>query len=187
MHISAPFIRRPVAHFAAHAALLLAGAVGYRCFRFLPARRLSFPPSACQAQSARRQPRNHGLRGRNAPRAPVRPHRRRTEMTSSRRWAAPTSRCSSISTATSMPPRATSRPPSTRPAAQLPANMPKIRRYRKVNPADAPIMILALTSDTLTRPQMYDAADSILAQKISQVRGRRTGLRRRRCRTRGSR
>ena len=55
--------------------------------------------------------------------------------------------------------------------ASLPANLPSNPSYRKVNPADAPIMILALTSDTMIRPQMYDAADSILAQKIAQVEG----------------
>ena len=53
----------------------------------------------------------------------------------------------------------------------LPSGMPSSPSYRKVNPADAPIMILALTSDTMTQGQMYDAADSILAQKLSQVRG----------------
>src|SRR4051795_4021682 len=54
---------------------------------------------------------------------------------------------------------------------QLPANLPNNPRYRKVNPADAPIMILALTSDSYDPRQMYDAADSILAQKLSQVEG----------------
>ncbi|EJL88341.1 cation/multidrug efflux pump [Herbaspirillum sp. CF444] len=53
----------------------------------------------------------------------------------------------------------------------LPSGMPSNPSYRKVNPADAPILILALTSDTMTQGQMYDAADSILAQKLSQVRG----------------
>src|SRR5262249_29572068 len=43
--------------------------------------------------------------------------------------------------------------------------------YRKINPADAPIMILALTSDTLDRGRMYDAASTILAQKLSQLQG----------------
>ena len=55
---------------------------------------------------------------------------------------------------------------------QLPAEpAEQSRRYRKVNPADAPILILALTSDSYDRGQMYDAADSILAQKLSQVEG----------------
>ena len=53
----------------------------------------------------------------------------------------------------------------------LPANLPNNPTYRKVNPADAPMMILALTSDAITRPKMYDQADSILAQKLSQVEG----------------
>ena len=55
--------------------------------------------------------------------------------------------------------------------ALLPSGMPSNPSYRKVNPADAPIMILALTSDTLTRGQMYDAADTILGQKLLQVEG----------------
>src|SRR6516225_2588948 len=55
--------------------------------------------------------------------------------------------------------------------SQLPANLPGNPTYRKVNPADAPILIIALTSDTITLPAMYDAADSILAQKLSQVDG----------------
>jgi len=55
--------------------------------------------------------------------------------------------------------------------SQLPANLPSNPTYRKINPADAPILILALTSDTQTVPQMYDAADSILSQKLAQVNG----------------
>src|SRR2546428_4800963 len=54
---------------------------------------------------------------------------------------------------------------------QLPANLPSNPGWRKVNPADAPIMILALTSDVMTQPQMYDIGDSVLAQKISQIEG----------------
>jgi multidrug efflux pump len=53
----------------------------------------------------------------------------------------------------------------------LPSGMPSNPSYRKVNPADAPIMIIALTSDTLTRGQMYDAASTVLAQRLSQVDG----------------
>ncbi len=53
----------------------------------------------------------------------------------------------------------------------LPSGMPSNPTYRKVNPADAPIMILALTSDTLTRGQMYDVASTVLAQRLAQVDG----------------
>ena len=55
--------------------------------------------------------------------------------------------------------------------ALLPPNLPSNPTYRKVNPADAPIMILSLTSKTLNRGQMYDAASTILAQKLSQING----------------
>jgi multidrug efflux pump len=55
--------------------------------------------------------------------------------------------------------------------SQLPANLPGNPTYRKVNPADAPVLILALTSDTITLPNIYDAADSILSQKLAQVDG----------------
>jgi multidrug efflux pump len=53
----------------------------------------------------------------------------------------------------------------------LPTGLTMNPAYRKVNPADAPIMIISLTSDTLTRGQMYDAASTILAQRISQLPG----------------
>lgn len=55
--------------------------------------------------------------------------------------------------------------------SQLPTNLPSNPIYRKVNPADAPVMILALTSNTYTRGQLYDAASTILQQKLSQVNG----------------
>src|SRR5450830_712204 len=53
----------------------------------------------------------------------------------------------------------------------LPTGLPSNPTYRKVNPADAPILILSLTSKTMNRGQMYDAASTILAQKLSQVQG----------------
>ncbi|MFZ1132791.1 MAG: multidrug efflux RND transporter permease subunit [Terriglobales bacterium] len=55
--------------------------------------------------------------------------------------------------------------------SQLPSYLPGNPTYRKVNPADAPIMILALSSDTIPLPKIYDAADSILSQKLAQVDG----------------
>jgi multidrug efflux pump len=53
----------------------------------------------------------------------------------------------------------------------LPANLPQNPSYRKVNSSDSPMIILALTSDVLDRGQMYDAASSIVAQKLAQVKG----------------
>jgi multidrug efflux pump subunit AcrB len=55
--------------------------------------------------------------------------------------------------------------------SQLPSYLPGNPTYRKVNPADAPILIIALTSDSVTRPVMYDVANSILSQKLSQIGG----------------
>jgi len=55
--------------------------------------------------------------------------------------------------------------------SQLPSYLPGNPTYRKVNPADAPILIIALTSDSATRPVMYDVANSILSQKLSQIGG----------------
>src|SRR5215831_4958054 len=55
--------------------------------------------------------------------------------------------------------------------SQLPANLPNNPTYRKVNPADAPILILSLTSDTYDRGRIYDAASSVLQQTLSQIEG----------------
>ena len=55
--------------------------------------------------------------------------------------------------------------------SQLPSYLPQNPGYNKVNPAEAPILILTLTSDVVPKPQIYDMADSILSQKISQIRG----------------
>ncbi|KTD04274.1 efflux RND transporter permease subunit [Fluoribacter gormanii] len=55
--------------------------------------------------------------------------------------------------------------------SQLPTNLTNNPTYRKVNPADAPIMIIALTSDKYTPGQMYDVASTILQQKILRIEG----------------
>ncbi|HSY20272.1 MAG TPA: multidrug efflux RND transporter permease subunit [Candidatus Acidoferrales bacterium] len=55
--------------------------------------------------------------------------------------------------------------------ANLPANLPSNPTYRKVNPADAPVLILALTSDIYDRGQLYDAASTIIEQKLLQIEG----------------
>src|SRR5947208_260173 len=55
--------------------------------------------------------------------------------------------------------------------SQLPANLPNNPTYRKVNPADAPVLILSLASDTYDRGRIYDAASSILQQKLAQIEG----------------
>src|SRR5947199_5196992 len=54
---------------------------------------------------------------------------------------------------------------------QLPANLPSNPRYRKVNPSDAPVLLLSMTSELYDRARMYDIASSVLQQKLSQVEG----------------
>jgi multidrug efflux pump len=56
-------------------------------------------------------------------------------------------------------------------AGQLPANLPNLPWYRKINPSETDILDLAISSDTIPRSHLYDLSDSILAQKISQVEG----------------
>ncbi len=53
----------------------------------------------------------------------------------------------------------------------LPADLPSNPTYRKINPADSPVIILVMTSDAYTQDQMYDVADSIMGQKLSQIEG----------------
>ena len=54
---------------------------------------------------------------------------------------------------------------------QLPKNLPSPPTYRKVNPADSPILLLSVTSDTLPLTEVDDAADTKIAQQISQISG----------------
>jgi hydrophobe/amphiphile efflux-1 (HAE1) family protein len=56
-------------------------------------------------------------------------------------------------------------------ATDLPGDLPMLPSFRKANPAAAPVIILALTSDTLPASAVYDAADTVVAQRISQVDG----------------
>src|SRR5215472_16928304 len=56
-------------------------------------------------------------------------------------------------------------------AGLLPSNLPSLPRYRKINPADQPILLMTLESDVVPRPQLYDIASSVFAQKLSQVKG----------------
>ena len=94
-----------------------------------------------------------------------------TEMTSRSNINNTPSCCNSISTATSTARRATCRRRSTR---RAPTCRPRCRTnptYRKFNPADQPVIVLALTSKTLSPGQIYDEASNIIQQKLSQISG----------------
>ena len=172
MNISAPFIARPVATTLLTIGLALRRACSrFGCCRSRRCRRWISRRSRCSASLPGASPDTMAATVATPLERALGTHRRRHRDHLVGRWARPTSRCSSTSTATSTARRATCRPRSTPRAALLPSGLPSNPTYRKVNPADAPIMILALTSNTLTRGQMYDAASTVLAQRLSQVEG----------------
>ena len=171
MHLSAPFIQRPVATSLLSLALLLAGSVAYSVLPVASLPDVDFPvigigtgmpgasPETLASSVATPLERQFGrIAGVN-------------QMTSSSSLgsasvtlqfdinrnidAAARDVQASINAARS----------------QLPSYLPQNPSYRKANPAEAPILILTLTSDVESKAQMYDMADSILAQKISQIQG----------------
>ena len=126
--------------------------------------------------------RQRGPAGRESRRRWPRRWRRRSNARSARspastrsartaRRARPASTSSSTSARTSTAPRAKCRRRSTPSRSLLPSALPGMPSYRKINPSQAPIMILALTSDTATTSQLYDLASTVLAQKVRQVTG----------------
>ena len=172
VNISEPFIRRPDRDVAARRGDPSGRHLGVHApaGRAAAARRLPDDPGAarrCPARARRRWRRRSRRRSSAASGASRASPRSRRRARSARR----PSRSSSISIATSTPPRATCRPRSPPRAASCRTNLPLRPTYRKVNPADSPILILSLTSDTLPLAQVFDAANTILAQKISQVPG----------------
>ena len=171
MSICEPFIRRPVATTLLSCSLLLAGAVAYR---FLPVASLpsvEFPVIQVQAILPGASPETMA----SSVATPLERQFGRiagvTEMTSSSLLGATTVVLQfdlnrSIDAAARDVQAAINAARS-----QLPAGLVNNPTYRKVNPADAPILILALTSDAMPIGRVFDAADSVLAQKLAQVEG----------------
>ncbi len=169
--ISEPFIRRPIGTSLLAAALLLLGAVAYTQLPVAPLPRVDLPTISVNANLPGASPETMSS-------AVATPLERRlgriaglTDMTS-------TSSLGSTSITLQFDldrdPDAAGRDVQAAinaASADLPTNLPFRPNYRKVNPSDTPIMILALTSTTLPLPQVFDAADTVLAQKISQVEG----------------
>ncbi|HEY4911812.1 MAG TPA: efflux RND transporter permease subunit, partial [Methylomirabilota bacterium] len=171
MNISAPFIKRPIGTSLLAVGLLLAGIIAYRQLPVAPLPQVEFPVIQVQAILPGASPETMA----SAVATPLERQFGRiagvTEMTSTSLLGASTVVLQfdlnrSIDAAARDVQAAINAARS-----QLPPNLPNNPTYRKVNPADAPIMILALTSDTMPVGRLYDAADSILAQKLSQVEG----------------
>ncbi|MBL9020495.1 MAG: efflux RND transporter permease subunit [Myxococcales bacterium] len=171
MNISAPFIRRPIGTWLLAAALLMAGAVAFVNLPVAPLPRADIPTINVSANLPGASPTTMAT-------AVAMPLERRfgriagvTEITST----------SSLGTTSITVQFELDRDPESAAreiqaaiqaaGGDLPLNLPNRPRYRKVNPADSPILILALKSDSVPLPQVFEAANTVLAQKISQVPG----------------
>ena len=171
MSISAPFIRRPVATTLLTVAIGLTGAIAYTVLPVAPLPQVDFPTINI----------NTGLPGASAEimaSSVATPLERQlghiagiTEMTSSSSLGS-TNITIQFDLSRDIDGAARDVQAAINAArTYLPANLPSNPSYRKVNPADSPIMIVALTSDVYDKGEMYDAASTVLAQKVSQIQG----------------
>ena len=171
MNISAPFIRRPVATTLLTVGVTLAGAIAFNVLPVSPLPQVDFPTISVSA----------GLPG-GSPEimasSIATPLERQfghiagvTEMTSSSGLGS-TNITLQFDLSRNIDGAARDVEAAINAArTYLPANLPGNPTYRKVNPADAPIMILGLTSDKYDKPTLYDEASSVIAQKLSQLQG----------------
>lgn len=171
MNISAPFIRRPIATSLLTVALALAGGLAFRFLPVAPLPQVEFPTVSVSASLPGASPETMA----SAVATPLERQFGRiagvTEMTSTSQLGS-TSITLQFDLNRNIDAAAREVQSAINAArGQLPANLPNNPQYRKVNPADSPVMILAMTSDTMQPRDMYDAADSILAQKLAQVEG----------------
>ncbi len=171
MHLSAPFIRRPVATTLLSMALLLAGSVAYSLLPVASLPEVDLPTISVSAGLPGGSPETMA----SNVAAPLEKQFGRiagvTQMTSSSSLGS-TSVTLQFDISRNIDAAARDVQAAINAArSQLPAYLPQNPSYRKTNPADAPILILRLTSSVVPLPQMYDMADSILAQKISQISG----------------
>ncbi len=171
MNISAPFILRPVATTLLTVAVALAGAIAFEVLPVAPLPEVDFPTISVGA----------GLPGASAEimaSSVATPLERQfghiagvTEMTSSSTLGS-TSITIQFDLTRDIDGAARDVEAAINAArTYLPANLPGNPTYRKVNPADSPIMILGLTSDKFSPAKLYDEASTVLAQKLSQIQG----------------
>jgi multidrug efflux pump len=171
MNISAPFIRRPVATTLITAGIMLTGAIAFNVLPVSPLPQVDFPTISVSA----------GLPGGSpdiTASSIATPLERQfshiagiTEMTSSSSLGS-TNITLQFDLSRDIDGAARDVEAAINAArTYLPANLPANPTYRKVNPADAPILILGLTSDKYDKPTLYDEASSVMAQKLSQISG----------------
>jgi len=171
MNISAPFIRRPVATTLLTAGVTLAGAIAFNVLPVSPLPQVDFPTISVSASLPGGSPDIMAS-------SIATPLERQfghiagvTEMTSSSSLGS-TSITLQFDLSRNIDGAARDVEAAINAArTYLPANLPGNPTYRKVNPADSPIMILGLTSDKYDKPTLYDYASSVVAQKLSQLQG----------------
>jgi multidrug efflux pump len=171
MSISAPFIRRPVATTLLTVAIALAGAMAYKFLPVSPLPQVEFPTISVGAGLPGASPDTMA----SSVATPLERQFGRiagiTEMTSTSSLGS-TSITIQFDLNRNIDAAARDVQAAINAArGQLPANLPNNPSYRKVNPADAPVLVLALTSNVIERARMYDIASSILQQKLAQVQG----------------
>jgi hydrophobe/amphiphile efflux-1 (HAE1) family protein len=171
MSLSSPFIRHPIATSLLAAAILLAGLVAYLQLPVAPLPKVDFPTIQVNASLPGASPETMAS-------SVATPLERRfgriagvTEITSVSALGS-----TALTLQFDLDREITAAARDVQAAinaagGELPPNLPTRPTYRKVNPADSPILILALTSDALPLAQVFDAANSVLAQKLSQVNG----------------
>ncbi len=171
MSLSSPFIKRPVATTLLTAAVALAGAVAFRLLPVSPLPQVDFPTVSVSAGLPGASPEIMA----SSVATPLERQFGRiagvTEMTSTSTLGQ-TSVTLQFDLNRNIDAAARDVEAAINAArGYLPADLPSNPTYRKVNPADSPIMIIALTSDTLPTSALYDTASSVLMQRISQIRG----------------
>ena len=171
MSLSSPFIRRPVATTLLTAAIALSGAVAFRALPVSPLPQIDFPTISVGASLPGASPEIMA----SSVATPLERQFGRiagvTEMTSAS-FLGTTSITLQFDLNRNIDGAARDVQAAINAArSYLPSNLPANPTYRKVNPADSPIMIVALTSEVYDRGKMYDAASTIMAQRLSQVQG----------------
>jgi multidrug efflux pump len=171
MNISKPFIERPVATTLLTIAVVLAGAIAFRTLPVAPLPQVDFPTIAVTASLPGASPETMAATVATPLERALGRIAGVSEMTSSSSLGS-TRVVLQFDLARDIDGAARDVQAAINAARTLlPTGLPSNPVYRKVNPADAPVMILALTSETMTQGQMYDAASTVLAQKLSQVQG----------------
>jgi hydrophobe/amphiphile efflux-1 (HAE1) family protein len=171
MSFSEPFIRRPVATSLLMVGLLLLGLVAYRFLPVAPLPQVEFPTIVVSASLPGASPETMAA-------TVAAPLERRlgaiagaSEITSSSATGT-TSVVIQFELSRSIEGAAKDVQAAINAAvADLPGDLPSLPRFRKVNPADAPVMILALTSDVFSSGEVYNYADTVIGQRLSQVKG----------------